>query len=152
MTQKSTGFNNSNYETVKLPYNMGDRELFKDGKLEIYKHKTELKSCAEVLFDRKFHGPPKYVHGGAQAYILDEVMGSTCWLHNIPVVAKKITVEFKKPAPLLTSLFVYGEILSREEKLARLIGKICDAGGSVFSTATGDFRILSDHKLKEFAP
>ena len=152
MNNSSTNFPDSNYEVVKLPLNMGNRELFPDGRLAIYKHKKELKSCAQFYFEKKFHGPPQHVHGGAQAYILDEIMGSTGWMHGFSVVAKSINVEFLKPTPIETQLFGYGEVSKEEHPILHINAKICDNNGVEYSRSQGIFRILTQDKLGDFLP
>ena len=145
-------FPGPDYLVVKLPLNMGDRELFPDGQFRIYKHRTELKSCSEIFFEQKFHGPPRHVHGGAQAYILDEIMGCTGWMHGFSVVAKTISVEFLRPTPIATVLFGFGEILSKNPDQLQVAAQICDKAGTVFSRSTGVFKILTEEQLKSLAP
>ena len=142
-------FPGPDYEKVKLPFDMGERELFPDGRLQLYKHKSEHKSCGQVYYEKKFHGPPVHVHGGAQAYILDEVMGCTGWMHNLPVVAKKIEVEFLKPTPIETELFLFGEVLSKNPPYLKLKAEMRDAEGLLYSRSQGEFRILSEETLSK---
>ena len=141
-------FPGPDFENVKLPFNMGDRELFPDGRLQLFKHKSELKSCGKIYYEKKFHGPPVSVHGGAQAYILDEIMGCTGWMHDLPVVAKKIEVQFLKPTPIETQLYIYGEVISKDEPYLIVKAKMCDVDGVVYSQSQGEFRILSKEAIQ----
>ena len=50
----------------------------------------------KVWFGWKTAGPPGHVHGGCQAAILDEMMGSTGWYFQHGVVAAKFEVELLK--------------------------------------------------------
>ena len=140
------------YEGVRLPHGMGNRELFPNGRFEIFKHKKELRSFAKVYFEQKFHGPPRHVHGGAQAYILDEIMGCTGWMHHFAVVAKKIDVSFLQPVPIETDLVGYGEIIGQRDQFLDVVAKICDKDGAILSQSQGEFRILTDDKLEQFIP
>lgn len=140
----------SGYEPVTLPYSMGDRALFPDGKLKLFKHASDQRSLAHVYFSKEMHGPPQFVHGGAQAYILDEVMGCTAWMHEIPVVAKNFEVELQRPVPIETWLEAKGEITGREEKLVFISSSITDSSGKTYSSSKGIFRLLDAEKVAQF--
>src|SRR5438128_1851482 len=60
----------------------------------LLKSSVENQLNGRVWFGRKTAGPPGHVHGGCQAAILDEMMGSTAWHFGYPVVAANIDVSF----------------------------------------------------------
>ena len=127
---------------VQLPFDMGNRSLFGAGNFAIYKNEQARCSWAKVYFPEALHGPPKYVHGGAQAYLLDEVMGCTCWMHNLQVIAKEISLEFMHPVPIETWLEATGEILQEEPKNVIVKATLFDLEQKPLATSQGNFRLL----------
>jgi acyl-coenzyme A thioesterase PaaI-like protein len=55
---------------------------------------------AHVTFGPHCEGPPRAVHGGAIAAVLDEAMGGVCWLNGHPVVGARITINYLHLTPL----------------------------------------------------
>lgn len=139
-----------NYEETKIPLNLGDREIFGNQGFRIFKHKSEYRSWAYVCFDKKYHGPPNYVHGGAQAYILDEVMGCTGWMHGFAVVTKKFHVELHRPCPIETKLNLTGEIIGGDSSNLQIRANLFQQEEKVISSSMGEFKILTGELLEQF--
>jgi len=140
-----------NYTDVQLPFGMGEREIFGENRFQLFKHNTELRSLAKIFFMQGFRGPPKHAHGGAQAYVLDEVMGCTAWMHGIKVVAKSIEVKFILPCPLETNLQVSGVIVNQDTKSLSIEAQIVDSNNRILSSSSGIFRILDDETINTFS-
>jgi uncharacterized membrane protein YGL010W/acyl-coenzyme A thioesterase PaaI-like protein len=139
-----------------LPFEIGaGRTLFtqNDTHLNLYGHATEKKLWGQVRFNRELTGPPKHAHGGAQAYVLDEAMGTVCWQSLKPVVAKSIQVEFKKMVPLHADLVVTAEIVGEENGDVHVVSELLDADGHVLAKGSGLFHILAyaqfEHLLRQ---
>ena len=81
---------------------------------------------AKIFFEKFCEGPPGHVHGGCQAAVLDEMMGSTAWAFGCSVVAAKIELEFLEMIPLERTYWAEGKITKREGKKVFLEGKIRD--------------------------
>lgn len=67
-----------------------------------------------VLLNDTHQGPPGYVHGGAAAALLDEVMGAAVWYAGNRVVAVNLQCQYQRPLPLGVELAVWGEVVTRE--------------------------------------
>ncbi|HEX6288215.1 MAG TPA: PaaI family thioesterase [Herpetosiphonaceae bacterium] len=69
-------------------------------------------------------GPPGYVHGGASAALLDEVMGMAVWNAGYQVASVNLECEYRRPLPLGTELHVMGEIVEKTGSAIRARGTI----------------------------
>ena len=88
-------------------------------------------------------GPPRHAHGGSMASVLDEAMGFACWLHEMPVLAARIEVDFRAPLPIPALVQVVGEITRIEGRKISTKASLTALDGRVFSEATGLFVRLS---------
>ena len=129
-----------------LPFQLGTgRPQFRDSafNLQMFSKQDEKKMWGVIQFKDNFMGPPGHTHGGAQAYILDEAMGTLCWDCGFPVVAKSIQIEFKKSAPLHEDLVVTAEIEKKEIDHLVVTSTLMTESGRVFATGSGVFHLLS---------
>jgi acyl-coenzyme A thioesterase PaaI-like protein len=101
-----------------------------------------------VWFGLKTAGPPGHVHGGCQAAILDEMMGSTGWHFNYRVVAAKIDVEFLEMVPYEQQYDLRGTIASVEKRKVTIEAQLFK-GEKIYAKSTGLFVILKDEQLKK---
>jgi acyl-coenzyme A thioesterase PaaI-like protein len=101
-----------------------------------------------VWFGHKTAGPPGHVHGGCQAAILDEMMGSTGWHFNYQVVAGKIEVEFLQMVPYEQQYDLRGTITSVENRKVTIEAQIFK-GDKIYARSKGIFVILKDEQLKK---
>jgi acyl-coenzyme A thioesterase PaaI-like protein len=84
-------------------------------------------------------GPPGHAHGGSMASVLDEAMGFACWIHDMPVLAARIEVDFRAPLPIPAILRVRGAILSVDGRKVRTEAILTALDGAVYSEASGLF-------------
>lgn len=84
-------------------------------------------------------GPPGHAHGGSIAAMLDEALGSACWVAGHPVLAAELTTQFKAKVPLNRVYHVEAKIERVDGRKVYPTGRIFDAEGKVFATATGLF-------------
>jgi acyl-coenzyme A thioesterase PaaI-like protein len=115
-------------------------------KLKMFGHKKKKALWGEVRFDDNFTGPPGHAHGGAQAYLLDEAMGTVCWNSDVPVVAKSIEIHFVKPAPLHEDLVITAEVGRRSGKIV-LVKACLSKDGQVLALGKGRFHILNYKRI-----
>lgn len=101
-----------------------------------------------VWFGLKTAGPPGHVHGGCQAAILDEMMGSTGWHFKHPVVAAKIDVEFLQMVPYEAQYDLIGRITNIDKRKVHIEAQLYK-GEVVYARSTGLFIILNDQQLKK---
>lgn len=108
-------------------------------------HHHEL--LAEVWFTSATAGPPGHVHGGCQAAVLDELMGSTGWHHGYGVVAAKIEVEFLEMIPMLRQYSMRGRITSVDRRKIFIEAELFDKD-KTYAKSTGLFICLTNDQLK----
>lgn len=88
-----------------------------------------------------FQSYPQRLHGGVTASILDEVLGRAI----LPLepdtwaVTAELTVRYKKPVPLNTTLTVIAEVTENTRRLFRCSGELVLPDGQVAATATGTY-------------
>ncbi len=112
----------------------------------LIKSNTPNELLGHVWFGLKTAGPPGYVHGGCQAAILDEMMGSTGWHYNHPVVAAKIEVEFLELVPYENQYDLQGTITKIDKRKVHISAKLFK-DETVYAKSTGLFIILNDEQL-----
>lgn len=79
-----------------------------------------------VWFGPGAEGPPGHAHGGSAAAVLDEIMGTACWIQNHPVVAASITTNFRQMLPLHTVTHVEARITGVDGRKLSTVGRIFD--------------------------
>ena len=121
----------------------GDGNLLK---ISFFKRKKELR--AEVFFGAKSEGPPGFVHGGAMAAVLDEVMGCAAWVGAFPVVTGRMTVDFLDMVPVNSTVRVDTQITgieTRKVNIEAILGPL--NSDAVSAKSTGLFIKLNEEKL-----
>jgi acyl-coenzyme A thioesterase PaaI-like protein len=76
--------------------------------------KDDTHAHATGLFGSAYEGPPGCVHGGFVAAAFDEVLGYVQSLSGQPGMTGTLTVRYRKPTPLHTTLLFEGELLRVE--------------------------------------
>ena len=69
---------------------------------------------AEAWFDWAYEGPPTCVHGGVIAETFDEVLGAANIAAGNPGMTGSLTVRYRKPTPLRTTLRIEARFQHRE--------------------------------------
>lgn len=82
-------------------------------------------------------GPPGFAHGGASAALLDEAMGSAVWSAGHQVVSVNLQVNYNKPLPLETPIFVKAMIESIEGRVINARSSISLEDGTILVTGHG---------------
>ncbi len=83
-----------------------------------------------------YQGYDGIVHGGILSTLLDEAMAKLSYELGYNAVTASLEIRFKKPAPILEPLFVYGEITDVKGKLVRAKASISKEDGTVLAVAT----------------
>ncbi len=79
-----------------------------------------------VIFGDLCAGPPGTAHGGAMAALMDEAMGSACWMLGIKVVAAHINMSFKS-SPLLGQPYLsWAQVRDRSGRKNQVVGGLYD--------------------------
>ena len=98
-------------------------------RVRYYYRGTDL--LTKVWFGPEAEGPPGHAHGGAMAAVLDEAMGFAAWIAGHPVVAARLTTDFRRMLPLGTVCTVETEVGAVERQKVQVRGRIIGADGAV---------------------
>jgi len=86
-----------------------------------------------------FQGWDGIVHGGMISTLLDEATAKLVYELGYPAVTASLEIRFKKPAPILSPLLVYGEITEVSKRLIRAKARITKEDGTVLATGISTF-------------
>lgn len=86
-----------------------------------------------------YQGWDGVVHGGIISTLLDEAMAKLVYELGYQAVSASLEVKFKKPAPILEPLLVYGEITEMSRRLIRAKAHIAKENGTILATGTSTF-------------
>jgi uncharacterized protein (TIGR00369 family) len=91
----------------------------------------------------KYQGWKGIVHGGIIATLLDESMTRlVCHAYNHAVTAE-MTVRYVMPALIDSTLFICGDIVSKQKRIVHLKSTIHDSTHKLIAHATGKAMILN---------
>ena len=83
-----------------------------------------------------FQGWDGIVHGGIISTLLDEAMAKLSYELGYNTVTASLEIRFKKPAPILQPLKVYGEITEANKRLVRAKARVTKEDGTVLAVGT----------------
>ena len=86
-----------------------------------------------------FQGWDGIVHGGMISTLLDEAMAKLVYELGYHAVTASLEIKFKKPAPILKPLFVYGEIAEVNRRVIRAKARVTQEDGTVLATGSSTF-------------
>ena len=95
-------------------------------------------------------GWPGVLHGGIASALLDETIGRVAFLHDRWVQTGKLTLRFRRPAPLGQPLRATGRLIRNHRRLMEMGGELT-CGGEVLVEATGTFVPLPDAERDRLA-
>lgn len=113
----------------------------------LLKSPVEGEILGKIYFGKKSAGPPGHVHGGCQAAVLDEMMGSCGWYNGMGVVAAKIEVEFVQMVPYENEIDLAARVVQKENRKVTIVAELWFRGEMV-AHSKGLFIILTNDKLK----
>ena len=106
---------------------------------EIDKEKQTLKTT--FIASPTFQGWDGIIHGGIISTLLDEAMAKLIYELGYQAVTASLEIKFKKPAPILEPLSVYGEIIEVSKRLIRAKAHVAKKDGTVRASGRSVFRI-----------
>src|SRR4030065_855841 len=106
---------------------------------EIDKEKQTLKTT--FIASPTFQGWDGIIHGGIISTLLDEAMAKLIYELGYQAVTASLEIKFKKPAPILEPLHVYGEITEESKRLIRAKAHEAKKDGTVRASGRSVFRI-----------
>ena len=98
---------------------------------EIDKEKQTLKTT--FIASTTFQGWDGIVHGGIISTLLDEAMSKLSFELGYNAVMASLEVRFKKPAPILEPLHVYGEITEVSKRLVKAKARVVKQDGTILA-------------------
>lgn len=106
------------------------------------------KIIGTVSVDGAKEGPPKHVHGGALASLIDEAMGASCWTQGYKVLAANLNINYRLPVPLHIEITITAEVDQVKGRKVFTKGAIILPDGRVATDGTGLFIVAPDLFIK----
>ena len=103
-------------------------------RFEIDKEKQTLKTTFTA--SPVFQGYDGIIHGGIVSTLLDEAMAKLAYELGYHAVTASLEVRFKRPAPILELLLVFGEITEVNRRLAKARSSITKKDGTLLAEGT----------------
>ena len=104
---------------------------------EIDKEQKTLKTT--FVASPTFQGWNGIVHGGIICTLLDEAMAKLVYELGYQAVTASLEVKFKKPAPILEPLLVYGEIMEVSKRLIKARSSVAKEDRTILAVGTSTF-------------
>lgn len=118
-----------------------------------YRHAADPELLAKVWFGPGCEGPPGHAHGGSVCAVMDEAMGGCAWLNGHPVLAARVTVNFRKPVPLGTTAWLRASLTQVHGRKIHTRGVLTTAHeAELFADAEGLFVVIERDKLPSADP
>jgi uncharacterized protein (TIGR00369 family) len=103
----------------------------------IDKEKQTLKTI--FVASPTYQGWDGIVHGGILSTLLDEAMANLVYELGYQAVTASMEIKFKKPAPILEPLLVYGEVTEVSKRLIRAKARIAKEDGTILAVGISTF-------------
>ncbi len=104
---------------------------------EIDKEKQTLKTT--FVASPTFQGWDGIVHGGIISTLLDEAMAKLVYELGFQSVTASLEIRFKKPAPILEPLHIFGTISEMSKRLIRAKAHVAKEDGTILATGVSTF-------------
>jgi uncharacterized protein (TIGR00369 family) len=102
---------------------------------------------ALFALDRRFEGPPGFVHGGIIATLMDEAMSKANRARGLTAMTRHIEVDYLKLVPLDTPLHLYGMGAAAEGRKHWCEARIETEDGVLLASGRGLFLETTVEKL-----
>ena len=91
-----------------------------------------------MTFGVQHQGGPGIAHGGIVGAALDEACGLLATWHRFPTVTARISIRYRKPAPINVPLRVSARVTSERGRRIEIAGELRD-GEELLAEAQGTF-------------
>lgn len=102
----------------------------------------------EVTLTLKQQGPDGYIHGGASAAILDEIIGVAIWRAGYNVAIVNLNVNFRQAIPIDTPIIAEARMTAKDGRKIFGTGEIKLPDGSVAVNGKGIY-VEAPHLFNE---
>ena len=116
-----------------------------------YRRAADEALIGKVWWGPGAQGPPGHAHGGSMAAVLDEALGSACWIAGQPAVAAELHTTFHEMLPLERVYTVEAWVERIEGRKIFTRGHIADHEGKRYTSATGLFVSLTVEHFRGLA-
>lgn len=120
-------------------------------RLRWYVRESDAATIGRVWFGPGAQGPPGHAHGGSLAAVLDEALGSACWVAGHAVVAADLHTTFHQMLPLSRVYTAEAWVDRVDGRKIHPRGRIVDAEGTVYASATGVFIEMGAEQFEALA-
>ncbi len=117
--------------------------------LQLKLHLGERRSWTEFVLDERFEGWQGVTHGGILATILDEVMAWALVAEDNWGVTGRMTIDFKRPVAVGTSVRAEGWIVRNRRRLVDTAGQIVDSNGTLLASAEAVYVAANEERKRE---
>jgi len=117
--------------------------------LQLKLHLEERRSWTEFVLDDRFEGWRGVTHGGIIATVLDEVMAWALVAEDNWGVTARMTIDFKRPVLVGTSVRAEGWIVRNRRRLVDTAGQIVDANGTLLASAEAVYVAANEERKRE---
>lgn len=95
------------------------------------------RAFADLLLDRRFTGPPTFVHGGVISALLDELLGVAVGIHAPLAMTAHLEVDFRQPWPIGEPARMTGQAERIGERKLQATAELVGQDGRVIAEARG---------------
>jgi acyl-coenzyme A thioesterase PaaI-like protein len=120
-------------------------------RVRYFHRSTDDALVALVWFGPGTEGPPGHAHGGSVASALDEAMGGAAWHAGFPVVAARITIDFREMVPIGIETTIEARIERVDGRKIRTRGRMTGEDGRIYAEGEGLFIVLERDQLDRLA-
>ena len=117
--------------------------------LQLELHTADGVCWTETVLDRRFEGWSGIAHGGVVSTLLDEVMAWALIEHDLWGLTARLTVDFRKPAPVGRRIRAEGTVVEVRRRVVQTAGTLTDDHGTVLATAEGTYVGASGERKAE---
>ena len=107
--------------------------------LEFDYNPAKLSSECRLIISPKYQGATGFAHGGMIATLLDEAMAKVNGKGGIKAVTLRLTVSYRKMAPVNQELRLTGRRIRRRGRKLYLLSQLHDGSGQLLAEARGLF-------------
>lgn len=143
------------WRPVEIPYPKSEarfvtRDPASDGiRVAYYWDDADDAFVGQAWFGPETLGPPGHAHGGASAALLNDCMGTACWVKGTAVLAASIAIQFRSPLPLNTEVRWRCKIDGREGRKFRTNGVVETIDGTLLAEGTGLYIEMSAEQIED---
>lgn len=116
-------------------------------RVRYFKRSRDGALVGKIWFGPGAEGPPGHAHGGSMAAVLDEAMGAGAWMAGFPVVAAKLSVDFRRMLPLDTEVLLETWVDRVDGRKVTTRGRLFARSGEEYATGEGLFIAVGADRL-----